>query len=200
VLSSKVYRKVCAEMEGRVCVLWTFRADVQCRINIDRQIYGPSDLCGPYIDDLTKPKTCVVGYHNINKRSSACHSIDHKTGRFMNATELMKEEWRYGFSCSTGDDLPAETAEQVQVKYAFLVKRIQEIQDSSHLDFDILIKALSTLLEERSQYLDDAQISYATKVASKEIKVSKISEGSAFDVSKEWIRAIKILPEQENGF
>ncbi|WP_141735933.1 hypothetical protein [Oligoflexus tunisiensis] len=185
VLSSKIYGKICAEMEGRECMLWTFRADVQCRINFDHQIYGPSDECGSYIDDLTKPKTCVVGYHNINKRSSACNSLDHKTGRFMNASDLMKVEWRHGFSCSTSDDLPAESAEQVQKKYAFLVKKIQETQDTSHLDFDILTKTLSTLLAERSHHLDEAQISYATKVASKEIKVSKMSDGSVFDVSKD---------------
>jgi hypothetical protein len=185
VLSSKIYARLCSEMEGRICIMWRFRADVQCRINFDYQIFGPSDDCGTYIDDLTKPKTCVVGHHNINKRSSACQSIDQKTGRSTDASALMQETWRHGFACSTGDDLPAETADEVQKKFNFLVKKIQEFEDPKQADFGILTGALSALLTQRSQFLDEAQISYASKVASKEIKISKISEGIAFDVAKE---------------
>jgi hypothetical protein len=185
VFSSKIYPKLCAELEGRICILWRYRAEVQCRINLDHQIFGESDECGPQIDDLAKPKTCTLGYHNINKRSSACRSVDVKTARSMNATELMKENWRHKFSCSTGDDLPAESAEDVQKKYNYLVKKLQETRDPSNADFEILVRALSALLSEKSQHLDQVQITYATKIASKEIKVINLSDGLAFDVAKD---------------
>lgn len=185
VLSSNIFPKLCAELEGRICILWRFRAEIQCRINFDRQIFGPSDECGPYIDDLSKPRTCTVGHHNINKRSSACQSLDLKTARSVNATLLMKEDWRHGFSCSTGDDLPAETPTEVHKKYNFLVKKIQETRDPSEADFEILTKALSALLSQRSQHLNQAQILYAQKVTSNEIKVSNLADGIAYDVAKE---------------
>jgi hypothetical protein len=187
VLSSKIYPKLCSELEGRICILWRFRADVQCRINLDYQIFGPSDECGPLIDDLTKPKSCTAGYHNINKRSSACPSINLRTGRSSDATILMTEAWRHSFSCSTGDDLPAETADDVQKKYKFIVKKIQETRDPSEADFEILTRGLSALLSQRSQYLDQSQIAYATKVTSREVKVSTLSDGIAFDVEKECV-------------
>jgi hypothetical protein len=99
----------------------------------------------------------------------------------------MTESWRYGFSCSTGDDLPASTKSDVQKKYSFLVKRIQELDGPSHPDFTLLIKNLDALVKEKPTDLDATQLSYAEKVVSSEIKISKITEGAAFDVSQECV-------------
>lgn len=180
VLSAQIRGKVCTDFEGRDCMIWQHRADVQCRINIDYQTFGPSDACGAYVDNPLRPKSCTIGYRNINKRSSACSSRSLTTGRKTDASSLMTESWRYGFACSTGDDMPVSTRAEVQKKYAFYTKRIQELDGPTNPDFPLLIKGLETLVKEKSIDLDASQLAYAEKVVSSEIRSSKITSGTAF--------------------
>jgi hypothetical protein len=183
------YRGLACPDGSSSCQPLMFGAIIQCRIVIDHQIFGQSDECGAYIDDQARPKTCVVGYPNISKRSAACPTSNLTTGRGTDASSLMNVNWRYNFSCSTGDDLPAETGEQVQKKYAFLVNRIQQTLDAGSPDFAPLLNGLAALLEKRSSSLNVDQIAYATKVTNSEIKLSKIADGVAFDVASECVSA-----------
>jgi hypothetical protein len=110
----------CGVPEGSLghCFNRRWIANITCRITIDHQIFGPSDSCGGYVDDTSRPKSCIVGYSNTNKKSPACASTSLTTGRGTDASALMNENWRYNFSCSTGDDLPADNEDQVQNEHS----------------------------------------------------------------------------------
>jgi hypothetical protein len=166
------------------CVRWYHNIHVQCSYTINTKVYGANaDACGT---SNGAPKTCNIGYQDIAKRSSACKANPVVSPRNFNASSLMAEPWRVGFSCSTGDHLPANAPSQVTQKYEFLISKLLQNPDSKNPDFPHLKEALRYLVENRAQSLNEDQQQKARIIlTADEIKTSSMTKGVAFDAAAE---------------
>lgn len=162
------------------CQKWTKELYYSCHYVINTKVNRPNpDACGTEVD-LGQPISCVTGYANIAKRSASCQSSKVLTAPPMtDATALKAENWRFGFSCPTGDDLTDGTIPDARQKYSTLLDLLATAKNTA--DEDPIVKNLERLLGTRESLLDESQKQNIKKIVDRSPLAQEVSLGAAFD-------------------
>lgn len=109
----------------RNCKWYHKDSEFNCVYNLRKKTFAAHASC-PLVTDHSNPKTCTLGYNKVNKRSRYCPKKVVTTGFGTSIRHLTGVNWRYGWTCSTGDHLAENSPEQINRKIDFLVKKLSQ--------------------------------------------------------------------------
>ena len=166
---------------AKKCRKWTKKLYYSCHFVINTKVNGPNaDACDGYETDTEKPIYNPQTFANANKRSSSCGTSQPVTAPPMtDATPLKAESWRFGFSCSTGDDLADGTIPDARQKYSTLLDLLVAAKNTA--DEATIVKNLELLLSTRESHLENDQKLNIKKILDKNPMSQEVSIGTVFD-------------------
>ncbi|RYZ54781.1 MAG: hypothetical protein EOP07_15395 [Proteobacteria bacterium] len=170
---------------AKKCRKWTKKLYYSCHFVINKKEFGENaNECGGFETDTNKPLYNPQTFANTNKRSSSCGSSQLVTAPSMtDATALKTESWRFGFACSTGDDLADGTIPDARQKYSSLLDLL--VASKNTAEEAIIIKNLQLLMSTRESLLEDSQKINIKKIADQNLVSQEVSIGTVFDSNED---------------
>ncbi|MBC7532846.1 MAG: hypothetical protein H7318_14835 [Oligoflexus sp.] len=166
------------------CQAWTKKLNLSCHFVVNTKVNRPNAAaCGTEVD-LSRPVTCQTGLSNIIKHSASCGSFQELTApRGLDATGLKAEDWRFGFTCPTGDDLIDGTLPDVKNKYSILLNLLAKAQGTE--DETAIKSNLKSLASIRADLLDDVEKENISRITNQTTVSANIELGTYFDANSD---------------